>query len=263
MTLVRVEQGSVWRVTLARPQVRNAVSTEMLEELSEALGDAAVDPGARVVLLLGEGPDFCAGADLTELSAAAEGSEDLDYARALEEVIDGIAEHPAPVIAAIQGAALGAGCQIVVACDLAVAATDARLGIPSSRLGVVIEFENIQRLVLSVGPKRAAEILYTGRELSGEEAENWGLINEAVPPFRLRERAEEVAERIAMGAPLSVHASKRGIQAVLSKLSVDRRTEAHRLADFDMMAAQAFSSEDLKEGIRAFRERRRPDFHGT
>jgi enoyl-CoA hydratase/carnithine racemase len=262
MTLVRIEPGPVWRITLARPQVRNAVSPAMLEELSGALGDAAADPEARVVLLTGEGPDFCAGADLAELSAVAEGSGGLDYGRALEEVIDGIAEHPVPVIASIQGAALGAGCQIAVACDLAVAATDAHIGIPSSRLGVVIEFENIQRLVLSVGSKRAAEILHTGRELSGEEAADWGLVNEAVPPSRLRDRAEELAERIAAGAPLSIRASKRGIQAVLSKLSVDRRTEGGRLADFDMMAAQAFSSEDLKEGIRAFRERRRPDFHG-
>jgi enoyl-CoA hydratase/carnithine racemase len=262
MTLVRVEPGPIWRVTLVRPEVRNAVSTPMLGELRRALADAAADPEARVLLLLGEGPDFCAGADLTELSGAAEGSMGLEYGRALELVLDGIVEHPAPVIAAIQGASLGAGCQIAVACDLAVAAADASVGIPSSRLGVVIDFENIQRLVLSVGPKRAAEILYTGRELSGEEAADWGLVNEAVPSSRLRERAEELAGRIAVGAPLSVHASKRGIQAVLSKLSVDRRTEAHRLADFDMMAAQAFSSEDLKEGIRAFRERRRPDFRG-
>lgn len=262
MALVRIEPGPVWRITLARPQVRNAVSTAMLEELSTALGDAAADPEARVVLVMGEGPDFCAGADLAELSDAVNGSQGLEYGRALEEVLIGITKHPVPVIAAIHGAALGAGCQIAVACDLAVAALDARLGIPSSRLGVVIEFENVQRLVLSVGPKRAAEILYTGRELSGQEAADWGLVNEAVPPPALRERAQDIAQRVAAGAPLSVRASKRGIQGVLAKLSVDRGTEGHRLADFDMLAAQAFSSEDLKEGIRAFRERRRPDFRG-
>lgn len=234
----------------------------MLEDLSRALGDAAVDPEARVVLLAGEGPDFCAGADLGELSEAAGGPSGMEYTIPLEEFLTGVVDHPLPVVAAIHGAALGAGCQIAVACGLAIAATDARLGIPSSRLGVVIGFENVQRLVLAVGPKRAAEMLFTGRELSGEQAVEWGLVNEAVPAGTLLNRAEELAEEVAVAAPLSVRASKRGIRAAVGKLSVDRETEGFRLADFEMMAADALASEDLKEGIRAFRERRRPQFRG-
>jgi enoyl-CoA hydratase len=234
----------------------------MLEELSRALGDAAVDPEARVVLLSGEGPDFCAGADLGELSEAAGGPSGMGYIIPLEEFLTAVIDHPLPVVAAINGAALGAGCQIAVACDLAIAATDARLGIPSSRLGVVIGFENIQRLVLAVGPKRAADVLLTGRELSGEEAATWGLINESVRPAELRDRSEKLAEEIASGAPLSVRASRRGLRGVLAKLSVDRETEGFRLTDFDTMAADALASDDLKEGIRAFKERRRPEFRG-
>ena len=245
-----------------RPDARNAVSSLMLEELTRALGDAAVDPEARVVLLSGEGPDFCAGADLGELSEAARGPSGMDYTVPLAEFLSAVVDHPLPVVAAIHGAALGAGCQISVACDLAIAATDARLGIPSSRLGVMIGFENVERLVLAVGPKRAAEMLLTGRELSGEEAVNWGLINEAVPRTALQDRAHKLAEDIALGAPLSVRASKRGLRAVLAKLSVDRETEGFRLTDFDMMAADALASDDLKEGIRAFKERRRPEFRG-
>ncbi|HET6771502.1 MAG TPA: enoyl-CoA hydratase/isomerase family protein [Actinomycetota bacterium] len=262
MTLVRSESGRIWRLTLNRPAARNAVSSPMLEELTRALGDAAVDPEARVVLLSGEGPDFCAGADLRELSEAAGGPRGMDYTVPLEEFLTALVDHPLPVVAAIQGAALGAGCQIAVACDLAVAATDARLGIPSARLGVVIGFDNVQRLLLAVGPKRAGEMLLTGRELSGREAVSWGLVNEAVPPAELRDRSQRLAEEIASGAPLSVRASKRGLRAVLAKLSVDRETEGFRVTDFDMMAADALSSEDLKEGIRAFRERRRPEFRG-
>ena len=263
MTLVRSEPGPVWRITLSRPEARNAVSVPMLEDLARALGDAAAEPDARVVILAGDGPDFCAGADLAELEGASSGAAGLDYGRELEEVLRGIGEHPLPVIGEIRGGALGAGCQIAVACDLAVAATDARLGIPSARLGVVIGYENVERLVHAVGPKRAAEILVAGRTLSGEEAVAWGLVNEAVPPEELSGRAAELAEGIAAAAPLSVRSSKRGIRAVLAKLSLDREAEGFRVADFDMMAAQALASHDLREGIRAFRERRDPQFRGS
>lgn len=262
MTFVRKEAGPVWRLTLNRPEARNAVSSPMLEEMTRALGEAAGDPEARVVLLSGEGPDFCAGSDLAELNEAAEGSTGMLYARPLETFLTAVVEHPLPVIASVQGAALGAGCQIAVACDLAVAATDSRLGIPSSRLGVVIGFENIERLALAVGPKRASEMLLTGRELSGEEAAAWGLINEAVPPDELRDRSDSLAEEVAAGAPLSVRASKRGLHDVMAKLSLAGETERNPRTDFEMMAADALSSDDLKEGIRAFRERRQPEFRG-
>ncbi len=262
MTLVRSKPGRVWRITLARPEARNAVSAQMLGELIRGLGEAAADPDARVVMLAGEGRDFCAGADIDELDQATGGPGAIDYGRALEGVLTAIGDHPLPVVAVIHGSALGAGCQIAVACDLALAATDARIGIPSGRLGVVINFENIERLVLSVGPKRAADVLLAGRAVSGEEAALWGLVNEAVPPTRLAARAEEYVEAIADAAPLAVRGSKRGLREVLAKLSIDRATEGFRVADFDMMAAQAFSSEDLREGIAAHRERRDPEFKG-
>jgi enoyl-CoA hydratase/carnithine racemase len=234
----------------------------MLAVLREALDAAATEPEIRVVVLAGAGPDFCAGADFGELQGARSGPSGIDYGRDFQDALAAISTHPCPVVARVQGAALGAGCQLVVACDLAVAAEDARLGIPSSRLGILIDFENIQRLVLAVGPKRAGEILFTGRALSGGEAASWGLVNQAVPPGELDERVRALATAIAEAAPLSIRGSKRGIGAVLEHLSVDRFTEGHRVADFDMMAAQAFASEDLEEGIRAFRERRRPRFTG-
>ncbi len=262
MALIRSHPGRVWQIALDRPEARNAVSAPMMEELLGALRDAASDPEARIVVLTGEGSDFCAGADLSELDEAAGGPGGVEYGRAFEEVLGEIGRHPLPVLAAVRGAALGAGCQIAVACDLAVAAQDARLGIPSARLGIVINFENVQRLVLAVGPKRAAEMLFTGRTLSGESAAAWGLVNEAVAPSQLGTRIEEMAEEIAATAPLSLRGSKRGVREVLAHLSVDRETEGFRLTDFDMMAAEAFASDDLREGIRAFRERRRPEFRG-
>jgi enoyl-CoA hydratase/carnithine racemase len=230
------------------------VSAPMLDDLRSALSEAAGSPDARVILLSGDGSDFCAGADLAELEAAAGDGAVGEYGRRFERVLVAIAEHPLPVVAVIQGAALGAGCQIAVACDLAVAATDARLGIPSARLGIVINHDNINRLVAAVGPKRAADILVAGRTVSGEEAAAWGLVNEAVPPDAVKERAAEVADRIASAAPLSVRGAKRGIRSVL-----DRGDGG---AEFEELAERAFASEDLAEGIRAFRERRPPEFRG-
>jgi enoyl-CoA hydratase/carnithine racemase len=257
--LIRSDPGRIWRLSLARPEARNAVSRAMLEELVSALGDAAADPGARVVLLSGQGDHFCAGADLGEVGADLDG---FHYGRTLEAALSAVIDHPLPLVAAVRGAALGAGCQLITACDLVVAADDARVGIPAVHLGIVLAFESIERLVLAVGPRRAADLMLTGREISGREAAAWGLVTQAVPPGDTDRRALDVAEAVARAAPLSVRGSKRGIQAVLNKLSVDRESEGYRTTEFDMMAADALASEDLREGLRARRERRPPKFRG-
>jgi enoyl-CoA hydratase/carnithine racemase len=262
VSLVRVErddEAAVARVAMDRPQARNAVSHAMLEELVRAFGDLAVDEGVRAVVLAGEGRDFCAGVDLADVAIM---DAERDYARSFEDLVKAIETHPSPVIAEVHGSALGAGCQIVVACDLAIAAHESRLGIPSARLGLLINYENIERLVIAVGKKRAGEILYAARVVSGTEAAAWGLVNEAVASADLRERTMRLAQRVAELAPLSVRGSKRGIGAAMERVSLDRTVEGDRIADFDMMAAAAFASEDLREGIEAFRQRRPPRFRG-
>ena len=251
MPPIRTVPGSIWRVTLDRPESRNAISTEMLSALASALADAAVDPKARVLLMDAEGPDFCAGADLEELERAIDGAG--GYGGQLDEVLTAIVEHPLPVVVAARGAALGGGCQLVLAADLAVAAADARIGVPSASLGVVMGFSSVARLVVAVGEKLAAEMLLASRALTGEGAAAAGLVNAAVAEADLLRRAEELAGEIARGAPLSVRASKRGMR--LAGAQGDR-------GEFDMLAAAAFASEDVKEGLRAFRERRSPEFQG-
>ena len=262
MELIRTRPGAVWRIVLSRPDVGNAVSAPMLGEMLRALEEAASDGGARLVMLSGEGRHFCAGADIDELDLAAGTDGGADYGRSLEGVLRAIEHHRLPVLAVIHGAALGAGCQLAVACDLAVAAEDARLGIPSSRLGVVIGYENVHRLVLAVGPKRAGAMLLSGQVLTGLEAVSWGLVNEALPGEDLARRAEEMADAVVAGAPLSIGASKLGIRRALEYVSVDRASEGHHVAEFDRLAARALASDDLKEGISAFRERREPEFKG-
>ncbi len=174
-------------------------------------------------------------------------------------MLGAIENHPRPVIASVQGSALGAGCQIAAACDLVVTAADARFGIPSARLGVVINYENVRRLVESLGPKRAAEVLLGARMLTGVEAVEWGLANAWVEGEALESATLELAERVATLAPLSVTASKLGIRAVLRSGAGD---PTGRLA-FEEAAGAAFASGDLLEGIAAFRERRPPEFEGN
>jgi enoyl-CoA hydratase/carnithine racemase len=234
----------------------------MLGELSTALADSAADPDARVLLLGGAGGHFCAGADLEEIGGEP-APDGFGYGRALEVVLSAIEDHPLPVLARVEGAALGAGCQLLTACDLAVAADDARIGIPSARLGILLAYESIERLVLAIGPGPASRLLLLGGEVSGTVAASWGLVTEAVPADRVAARSAEVAEELASGAPLSVRGSKRGIRAVLRKLSVDREVEGYRVADVDMMAVDALASDDFREGLRARRERRPPEFRGS
>ncbi|HEY1331563.1 MAG TPA: enoyl-CoA hydratase-related protein [Actinomycetota bacterium] len=258
---VSFEPGPVARVTMNRPGARNALDAQMREALAAALGRAAADPGCRVVVLAAAGEDFSSGADLDELGAArADGG--VGYVGAFDELCAAVEQQPQPVIAEVRGGALGAGCLLVASCDLAVAAEDARFGIPSGRLGVVLTYEGVERLVLSVGPKRAAELLEAGAEIDGTRAAEWGLVNRAVPAEDLRHATDALARHVAARAPLSVKGSKRGIRAALENLSLDRSTAGHRVADFDMMAAEAFGSRDLAEGIAAYRERRRPQFEG-
>ena len=252
--------GEIRRVTMNRPDARNAMSAEMRAQMLRALGDAATDPACRVVILAGAGADFSSGADLDELLRSRETEAAVDYVKTFEDILRAVEEQPQPVVAQVRGAALGAGCLLVLACDLAVASTDARLGIPSARLGLVVNYESVERLVSAVGLKRASDLLEAGHEVAGADAAAWGLVNRAVPPGELDDAVDMLARRIAGRAPLSVRASKRGIRAVARAAAAS--PDGYPLADFEMMAAEAFASRDLAEGMAALRERRRPDFEG-
>jgi enoyl-CoA hydratase/carnithine racemase len=261
----RSDDGRVATVTLNRPEQRNALTLETLDALTDAFGGlAASSPVPPVVVLAGAGSDFCSGADLGAIDRArtgAIGRAAADFDGPFRDALRAIATYPMPVVARVQGRALGGGCQLVLACDLAVAAPDAVLGIPSARLGIVIPFASVQRLVLAVGPRRSGEMLYAARTVSGVEAADWGLVTAVAGHAELDRSTHELVERVTGSAPLSVRASKRGIGLAIERMTQDLG-EPGGTTDFDLMLAEALASEDLGEGIAAFRERRPPRFQG-
>lgn len=241
--LIRYQtRGRVAWIRMNRPRVRNALDAAMRAGLIEALRRAGDDGPVRVVVLAGEGAAFCAGNDLRELAAPEHGYERIgeEYA-ALLRAIRGSAK---PTIAALHGAAVGIAVPVAAACDLRYAARGATLRVPFAELGLTVEGGASQTIPRLVGRGRALELLLTGRPLSAEEAERWGLVSEVVPAEELETRVGEVAERLAQAAPGSVAAIKR---------SVDH-AEGHdfdEVLEFEFgLQAERLRSADFAERIR-------------
>jgi enoyl-CoA hydratase/carnithine racemase len=258
MALVEIERRieKVADLVLNRPEARNALSKEMCVAILEALERIDADPEARAVIVRGSGPTFCSGADLDAVSNV------IDFIPTFETMLDSLARFRLPTIAAIQGAALGGGLQLATSCDFRICSDEARLGIPSSRLGIVVNFENVQRLVLLVGLPVAREVLMTGRTYSGPHAAATGLVTRSVPPDVLDEEVDTLAEAIVDLAPLSVQGAKQALQLVADHLAGARTTRPREAAQVDALVERAYRSEDLAEGLRAMTEKREPRFEG-
>ena len=258
--LVLVDRGPVAVLTLNRPDRRNALSAEMLQAIFDALDALAADENARCILIRGEGKHFCAGADFSDVAeGAATGAR---YGAGFEQMLRAIEEHPLPVVAAVEGAALGAGCQLLAATDLAIAAEDARIGIPSARLGILLDLEKIQRMIQVIGPAHTRELLLTGRQLDGREAAAWGLVTRTVKAKEVDENARALAGQVAANAPLSVRGSKAAIRAVMRHAALDREAHPAAFMPHDEAALRALTSMDVAEGLKAMTERREPEFKG-
>ena len=251
-------EGDVATLWLNRPDARNALSIDVCDAIGHALDEIGRHGRARVMLVKGRGAAFCAGADF----AAVSGAEGVGFLPVFERMLEAVARHRLPTVACIQGAALGGGLQLATVCDFQIASSEAKIGIPSSRLGILVNFENVQRLVLSAGASVAKQVLMTGRIFSGEEAARVGLVTKAVPEGDLEDTAHAYARAIAERAPLSVQGSKRTIQTVLDHLSGARETRADAVAEIDRLVERAYNSRDLQEGLAAMKEKRNPDFQG-
>lgn len=248
--------GSVTTVTVNRPQALNALDAPTLEALCEAFGAIEADPAVRCAILTGAGERaFIAGADIKAMSALTprQARAFAELGHRLGDLIEGLR---VPVIAAVNGYALGGGCELALACDFAYAARTAKFGQPEVSLGVIPGFGGTQRLARRVGIGRARELCYTGAIVGADEAVRIGLVNAVVEPGDLLARVRAVADAIAAHAPLAVADAKRAIRRG-ADLPLG---EAHELER--QIFAGLFSTEDQREGMRAFVEKRPPAWAG-
>ncbi|MFC4469813.1 crotonase/enoyl-CoA hydratase family protein [Streptomyces xiangluensis] len=247
-------RGSTALITLNRPRALNAVNAEVSAALGAALEEFAADPGLRVAVVTGAGRAFCAGMDLKEAAAG----RDVMDPRHPEWGFAGLVRHPLdkPLIAAVNGPALGGGAEIVLACDLVVADENATFGLPEVRHGLFPAAGGALRLQQRVPRNVALEIALTGTPLDAVTAAGWGLVNRVAPAGKSVDVALELAEQVAAGAPLSVRAVKHLMTGR------DSESAARAWDENDRVWREINASDDAKEGPRAFAEKRAPQWTG-
>jgi enoyl-CoA hydratase/carnithine racemase len=249
-----VETGPSARITLNRPEKRNALSLELMEELIRALESVAADPETRSIVIEAAGPVFSAGHDLSEMVGRDAGfyQQLFDVCTVLMETIHRV---PQPVIAKVHGVATAAGCQLVAACDLAVAADTARFATPGVKIGLFCSTPMVP-LSRAVGRKRAMEMLLTGEMIDAARALDWGLVNQVVPEESLEDAVVELAGKVARSSPLTVAIGK---EAFYAQVDLDEHG-AYDLTK-SVMTANSLAG-DAQEGISAFLEKRAPEWKG-
>jgi enoyl-CoA hydratase/carnithine racemase len=252
---VRLEiDGPAAVVTLDRPERRNALSLSLMEELLVALRRASETPGVRAIVLAGAGPAFSAGHDLSEMV----GREREFYDRLFDvctELMETIHRLPQPVIAKVHGTATAAGCQLVAACDLAVAAEGARFATPGVKIGLFCSTPMVP-LSRAVGRKRALEMLFTGEPIDAATAADWGLVNRVVPAEQLDAAVQHLVDAVARSSPLTVGVGK---EAFYTQIDLDEHGAYEHTKT--VMAGNSLAA-DAQEGICAFLEKRPPTWTG-
>lgn len=254
--LLVTEQGGWLEVTVNRPAVLNALNGETMEELEMVADDLHRLDHLRGMILTGAGEKaFVAGADIAELAdLAPEGA--IEFARRGQAVFDAIERSGRPVIAAVNGYALGGGCELALACHLRVLSRTAKMGLPEVTLGVIPGYGGTQRLARLIGPSRALEVILTADPVNAEDALRLGLANHVCEPAELMEFCRGIAERISLRAPRAVSLA---LHAVLAGRDLPiAQGLAFEAAQFGLAAA----TEDWKEGTHAFLEKRKAQFRG-
>ncbi len=253
--LLRKADGLGW-VTINRPDKLNALNLETIEELRQAFENWRDDEEVLAVIITGAGEKaFVAGADISELARLDETSG-REYARRGQELTQIIENYPKPVIAAINGYALGGGTELAMACHIRLAAETAKMGQPEVKLGLIPGFGGTQRLARLIGKGLALEVILTGRMVSANEALNWGLVNRVVPPDRLMAEAETLAKEIIKNGPLALSSAIEAINKGLDR-PLDEALEIEA-----EIFGQVCATEDAREGTAAFLEKRPPRFRG-
>jgi len=252
------KDGEVAVVTLNRPESLNALNRQVFAELEMVFDEIAVDSGVRSVILTGSGSKvFAAGADVSELKDLT-ALEAREFAMAAFRTQEKICRLPKPTIAVLNGFTLGGGCELAMCCDLRIAAENARLGQPEINLGIIPGGGGTQRLARLVGVSRAKELIFTGKIITAQQALEWGLINQVLPSEQLIEEALKLARELAVKFSPA-------LAAVLAKSAIDRGMDMDLTSalhyEIDCFAC-CFATEDHREGINAFLEKRQPQYQG-
>lgn len=242
-------------IMLNRPPA-NALSSGVLKELSTSLDALETNDEVRVILVRGEGRFFSAGADIKEFTTIETAEDFSKLAEYGQKLFDRMERFPKPIIAAIHGAALGGGLELAMGCHIRLVSENAKLGLPELQLGLIPGFAGSQRLPRLVGAPKAAEMLFTSDPITGEEAARMGLANQAYPEEELFEQAQKLAEKVAAKSPITL---KYAVELLnYSKFSIFDQGVQKEAELF----GKAFVSEDGNEGIKAFIEKRKPEFKG-
>lgn len=247
-------QEGIARLTITRPKALNALNSEVLTELEQVLKEVTDKAEIRVLLITGEGEKaFVAGADIAEMLEKSP-LEARRFAQHGQNVFARLEELPIPVLAAINGFALGGGCELAMACDIRIAAEHAKFGQPETGLGITPGFAGTQRLARLVGAGRALELILSGATIDAAEAWRIGLVNKVAPKNQLLEAAMDLARKLAARSPVALELSKK---AVYKGSETDFNTaQAYETEVF----ALCFAAPDQKEGMRAFLEKRQAKF---
>jgi len=256
-TLTLAVADRIATITLNRPEKRNAISTQMIDELLAALDECERNAAVRVVILTGAGKAFCAGMDLEGLQSLTSQSheQNLDDSRRMARLFRRLYDYPKPTIAAVNGAAIAGGTGIATMCDFTLAVPDAKFGYTEVRIGFIPALVSVF-LRRQIGEKRARDLLLTGRDFDAAAAQQLGLISEIAAPEKLLDRARELAATLLANSPTSLARTK-------ALLSDSDRTELSREIELAVQANAAIrSTADFREGLAAFLEKRTPKWQG-
>jgi enoyl-CoA hydratase len=251
--LILEKKDRIGFVKINRPDVYNAVNVEAILEMENAMHDLIEDDEILVVIITGEGKSFVSGSDISRL-VEMDSLKARQYSQIGQRVLDFIDNMEKPVIAAVNGFALGSGCELAMACDIRIASEKAKFGQPEVKLGLIPGHAGTQRLARLVGTAKAKELIYTGEMIDAQEAWRIGLVNKVVPPEALMDEAVNVAKKIMEVSPTAVRVAKtvinRGIDANLATAN------SYEKEAFSLL----FSTKEAKEGMTAFLEKRKPNW---